>query len=204
MKKILILSIVSLSALTMKAQVKFGIKAGVNLSKFTGSDAKMDGTSPKFKTGFTGGALVKIPVNEMLSVQPELLYSMEGSRYEEDGAKFTYKTDYINIPVMVQYNNPSGFYAETGPQVGFLASAKARIKTGSIDASEDAKDNFKGINFAWGLGAGYKLHNGFGIGARYNFGLANIADGEENDDTKVQLSGLHVGVFYTFGAGSKK
>src|SRR5436190_7695965 len=99
MKKILILSIVSLSAITMQAQIKFGVKAGANFSKFGGKGAKDEGASPKFKAGFTGGGLVNIPINEMLSVQPEVLYSMEGSKYEIGGEKFTYNMDYVNIPV---------------------------------------------------------------------------------------------------------
>ena len=117
------------------------------------------------------------------------------SRYEESGEKAVYKTDYINIPVMVQYN-ASGFYGETGPQVGFLISAKGD----NGDVSVDIKDNFKSINFSWGVGLGYRMTNGFGVGARYNIGIANIAD---DDDTKLKLGGFHLGVSYTFGGSSK-
>ena len=193
MKKILFLSVFTAAAFIGQAQIKFGIKAGANFSKFSGDDAKMEDVSPKFLTGFAGGGLVNISLNEMFSVQPEVLYSMEGTMYKESGEKATYKTDYINIPVLFQYNNPSGFYAETGPQVGFLMSAK--VSYGGVSA--DAKDSFKKINFSWGLGAGYKLSNGLGIGARYNLGLANIVDG----DGSVKVGGFHVGLSYTFGTG---
>lgn len=193
MKKLFFVSLFTVAAVTMNAQVKFGIKAGANFSKFSGSDAKLGDVSPKYKIGFTGGGLVNIPVNETFSVQPEVLYSMEGSKYEEDGDKLVYHTDYINIPVMVQYN-ASGFYGETGPQVGFLINAKGD----NGDVSVDIKDSFKSINFSWGVGLGYKLPNGFGVGARYNIGIANIADDE---DTKLKLGGFHLGVSYTFGGG---
>ena len=197
MKKIFFLALFAIvTVTTIQAQIKFGVKAGANFSKFSGSDAKLDDISPKFKVGFAGGGLVNIKINEMLSVQPELLYSMEGTKYSQDGDKLIYKTDYINIPIMVQYNTTSGFYAETGPQVGFLISAKAT----DGDNSVDVKDSFKGINFSWGVGLGYKLPAGIGIGARYNFGLANIVD---DGDSKVQLGGLHVGVFYTFGGSGE-
>ncbi len=96
-----------------QAQVKFGIKAGVNFYKFSGSDAKIGSVSPKFQPGVAGGAFANLTVSEQFSVQPELLFSMEGSKYEESGDKLMYKTNYLNIPVMAQYNNPSGFYAET-------------------------------------------------------------------------------------------
>jgi len=202
MKKILFLSVFTAAAFIGQAQIKFGIKAGANFSKFSGDDAKIEGISPKFRTGFAGGGLVNIGLSEMFSVQPEVLYSMEGALYKESGAKLIFKTDYINVPVLLQYNNPSGFYAETGPQIGFLMSAK--MSDG--DNSVDAKDGFKKINFSWGLGAGYKLSNGLGIGARYNLGLANIADNsdsEPGESGNIKLGGFHVGLFYTFGAGKE-
>ena len=202
MKKILFLSVFTAAAFIGQAQIKFGIKAGANFSKFSGDDAKYGGASPKFRTGFAGGGLVNIGLNEMFSVQPEVLYSMEGTMYKESGAKLIFKNDYINVPVLLQYNNPSGVYAETGPQIGFLMSAK--MSDG--DNSVDAKDGFKKINFSWGLGAGYKLSNGLGIGARYNLGLANIIDNsgsESGESSNVKLGGFHIGLFYTFGAGKE-
>ncbi|PVD50028.1 PorT family protein [Terrimonas sp.] len=197
MKKIIFLSVFTAAAFIGQAQIKFGIKAGANFSKFSGEDAKIEGLSPKFRTGFAGGGFVNIGLNEMFSVQPEVLYSMEGTTYKQSGDKpATYKTDYINIPVLVQYNNPSGFYAETGPQIGFLTSAKI----GYDGNSADIKEGFKNINFSWGLGVGYKLSNGLGIGARYNLGLTKIAD---NDDANIKIGGFHVGLSYTFGAGKE-
>jgi hypothetical protein len=202
MKQILFLSVFTAAAFIGQAQINFGIKAGANFTKFSGDDAKLEDISPKFRTGFAGGGLVNIGLGETFSVQPEVLYSMEGSVYKADGETATYKTDYINVPVLLQYNNPSGFYAETGPQVGFLMSAKGSYGGVSVDI----KDSFKKINFSWGLGAGYKLSNGLGIGARYNLGLANIAsnsDSEPGESSNVKLGGFHVGLFYTFG-GSKE
>jgi len=61
--------------------------------------------------------------------------------------------DYVNIPVLFKYNNPGGFFAETGPQLGFLISAKA--KSGSV--SFDAKSNYKSTDFSWAIGAGYLI-----------------------------------------------
>lgn len=191
MKRLFFLAAFVTAAMFSNAQIKFGVKAGANFYKFSGDDADFAGVSPKLKVGFAGGGMVNIPVNSTFSVQPELLYSMEGTKYEEGGDKLLYKTDYINVPVLFQYNS-SGFYAETGPQVGFLASAK--ISDG--DNSEDVKDSFKSINFSWAIGLGYKMSSGFGIGARYNLGLANVID---SDEANIKLGGFHVGVFYLFG-----
>lgn len=199
MKKVFVLvaAVVLVSAVqAQKGSIKFGVKAGANFYKFSGDDADFGDVSPKIQVGIAGGGLVNIPVSDMFSVQPEVLFSMEGTKYEESGDKLMYKTNYINIPVLFQYNNASGFYAETGPQIGFLMSAKAD----DGDNSTDVKDSFKGTNFSWALGLGYKMKSGFGFGARYNLGLGNIVD---ESDIDIKLGGFHVGVFYLFG-GEKK
>lgn len=201
MKKVL-LAIVFLTAgaIASQAQIKYGLKAGANFYQIGGSDADDFKEDRKMKIGLAGGAFVNIPINETFSVQPELLYSMEGNlqKYEEMGVdvKTSYNLSYINIPVLVQYN-ASGFYAETGPQIGFLMSAKGKVEVdGEEVADEDIKESLKSINVSWAIGLGYKLKSGIGFGARYNLGLTSIADA---DDTKVTSSGFHVGISYTFG-----
>lgn len=204
MKRIIVLSVFTLTAFTIQAQIRFGAKAGANFSTLTGSDATMDGNvSPKYKTGFAGGALVNVPLSNQFSLQPEVLYSMEGARYKEGEIKMDYKINFINIPVFAQYNHSSGFYAETGPQFGLLTSAK--ISSG--DYSMSIKDNMKKFNLSWGFGAGYKLSSGLGIGARYQLGLTSIAEGDSDGEgdaaADVKSSGFHIGLFYTLSAGGK-
>jgi hypothetical protein len=175
--------------------VKFGVKGSANFYKFGGSDGS-DIEDQKMKVGFNAGGIANIPVSEMFSIQPELLFSNQGTAQEVGGETLKWDLNYINVPVMAQYNNPSGFYAETGPEFGFLMSAKAKFD----GESEDIKEFFSGFNLSWGLGAGYKLPSGLGFGARYNLGLTSIAD---DSDSKVTNNGFTVGLFYMFG-GSKK
>ena len=55
---------------------KFGIKGGLNLTNLH-SDNFSDS---HLKTGFHVGVFSKIPVTPGFSVQPELLYSLKGSK----------------------------------------------------------------------------------------------------------------------------
>jgi hypothetical protein len=187
MKKFLLFAAFAVTGFAVNAQTKFGVKAGANFATWTGSDA--DGA--KMKVGFNVGGLANIHLSSMFSVQPELLFSGTGPKF--DGGK--YNTAYIDIPVMLQYNNPSGFYAEVGPKIGFLVSAKAKIDGGG---STDVKDQFKSTDFSLALGLGYAMKSGFGIGGRYNLGLSDIVDG-----ANAKNSVIAVGVFYNFG-GTKK
>ncbi len=184
MKKVLLsLVVIATTVLASQAQVSYGAKAGANLYNFSGDDA--EGLDSKI--GFNVGGFVNIPVSETFSVQPELVFSAEGAKASEgDG---TLNLNYLNIPIMLQYNTPSGFYAEAGPQIGLLMSAKAKLD----GESEDIKDSFKGTNISVGVGLGF--------GARYNLGLGNILDSDGGD---LKLGGFQLGVSFKFGGSSKE
>lgn len=191
MKRSLLLFAFTLAIATIsQAQVRIGLKGGVNLANLNA-----DGFDTKMKIGFNAGAIAKFSVTSAFSIQPELLYSSQGTSIEELDAKL--ELNYINIPVMFQYN-VAGFILETGPQMGVLASAKVKAN----GQSEDMKDLYKSIDFSWGIGAGYQMSgSGLGITARYNIGLSSIA--EEGGDVSVKNSVIQLGFFYMLGRPSK-
>ena len=184
MKKIILFAAFVVVAFATQAQVKFGTKSGLNLSTWTG-----DVDDLKMKPGFYVGGLANISVANQFSIQPELLVSAEGAK-EGDGS---INTMFINIPVMAQYNTPSGFYVEAGPQLGFLLSAKA--KAGG--ESEDIKEFLNTTNFGASFGAGFNMGSGLGFGARYNLGLSNAA--KDAGDSKIKTSNISIGLHYNFG-----
>lgn len=194
MRKIFLVAVMAVSAMAVNAQATFGLKAGANFSnlKSTGDESESLDT----KVGLNIGALANIPVSSMFSVQPELVFSMEGAKDEAEGEDYKLNLNYLNVPVLLQYN-ASGFIAETGPQVGFLMGAEAKID----DLDVDVKDQFETINLSWAIGLGYKMPSGFGVNARYNLGLSNLAKEAEGDD-KIKANTIQVGVFYTFGGGA--
>ncbi|MCV5968839.1 PorT family protein, partial [Lactococcus petauri] len=77
-----------------------------------------------------------------------------------------YNLNYINVPLMLQFNK-SGFFAEAGPQVGFLVTGKVKTTDGTNTEEMDVKDELNAIDFGVNLGAGYITNSGFGFGARY-------------------------------------
>src|SRR5258708_5564415 len=132
MKKALFLFLCASSLVISQAQTRFGIQAGANFANLTGSDV----TGAKMKVDFNAGAFANIPLSSMFSFNPEVLYSGQGAKF--DGGKIN--LNYINVPVLIQYNNPSGFFAETGPQIGFIMSAKEKADGGG---TTDIKDQVK-------------------------------------------------------------
>ena len=82
---------------SLRAQdFKFGAKAGVNSATDTG-DGEFD-TGATARTGIHLGGVVQMEINEKLTVQGELLYSMQGFKDE-----VTHKLDYINLPIAINY-----------------------------------------------------------------------------------------------------
>jgi hypothetical protein len=91
-----------------------------------------------------------------------------------------------------------GFFLQTGPQYGFLMSAKAKD-----GGTTDVKDQFKTGNFSWAFAAGYDTKGGLGFYARYNLGLSKIAD----DGSDVKTGTFQFGLRYTLhgsGGGGEK
>lgn len=203
MKKIILTAIVVMTFGFANAQeVKYGVKGGLNLSSLSGDTEGMD---LKSKFGFHAGAFVEIKFSEKFALQPELLYSTQGTRFDDievDGyeAKTCFNLDYINVPVMFKYFATEKFFVEAGPQIGFLTSAKARIKVDdlNVDNKQDIKENFESIDFGLNFGAGYEFTENIFASARYNLGLANIAKTEAGDDSKVHNGVFSVSVGYKF------
>src|SRR5687768_4209669 len=139
MKKVFLSFFLAASFYGASAQVQFGVKAGANLATLTGDDVE----DVKSKIGFNAGVFAEIPVSEQFSVKPELVYSLQGAKSDGDGdAKIN--LSYINLPILAKYNISEGFFAEAGPQIGFLTTAKAKSDAGDFDI----KDGFKSVDFA--------------------------------------------------------
>jgi Outer membrane protein beta-barrel domain len=198
MKKVVLVLAVIAIGFAAEAQVKFGVKAGLNAYNFSGDDTE-DGDF-ETKIGFHVGGLVNVPISDKFSFQPELIFSTEGSKISEGDDRINFNLNYINIPLLAQFNSASGFYAEAGPQIGLLMSAKTDSKIGGVSSDEDIKDQLHSTNFSFAIGAGYKLASGLGFGARYNLGISNIVDESDSD---LKVGGFQVGLSYTFGGGKK-
>jgi opacity protein-like surface antigen len=207
MKKIILSAIAVMTFAFVNAQdVKYGVKGGVNISNFSGDT---DGTDLKSRVGFNIGGFVEIKFSEKFALQPEILYSTQGTKFKNVGAEvggsfytgdINFNLAYINIPVMFKYYGTKKFSIEAGPQIGFLTSAKSKTKLDGFNRTNqiDVKDIFESIDFGLNLGAGYDFTENISVGARYNFGLANIAKTEAGDNTKLHNSVFSFSVGYKF------
>ena len=194
MKKLILLVAIALIGFNVNAQgVDFGVKAGANFANIGGDETDDYGSRTSFHFGVTAG----IAVSDNFSVQPELVYSSQGATFDFEGIDGDVQLNYLNLPIMAQFQVADGFSVEVGPQFGFLMSANLKVD----DEEEDIKDELKGLDLAAGIGVNYAMASGLNFGARYNLGLSNVNDGD--DDIKNQNNVIQVSIGYRFGGGSK-
>jgi hypothetical protein len=178
----------------------FGVKAGLNLANVMGDDAE----ETSMKVGAVGGVFMCYDITEIFALQPELLFTMKGAKYDEGDTTMSWKTSYIEIPVLFRVNLPTEgkikpmLYA--GPALGILMSAK--------DEDEDVKDYLKtmDIGVVAGAGVAYQLEKGaISFEARYEIGMSTVYDltdeeleGREQPDLKNSVISFMVGYGFAF------
>jgi hypothetical protein len=163
MKKLMMIAIMMIAAVSAKAQNEVGqvsIKpmAGINLATMTKAD------NAKTRVGLAAGLDFEYGVAENFGISAGVLYSMQGAKIEGligGNDKVTMKLDYINIPVLANFYIVKGLAIKAGVQPGFNVQKKL----------DDAKlDDVKGFALSVPVGLSYEFANVV-LDARYNWGL---------------------------------
>ena len=160
-------------ATTASAQFKFGIVAGMNMSKLSFDDGKY--FNSEHRAGWYVGPRVwfNIPIVG-LGVNASAQYSQRRMNVKsgdgEDAVSDSKNLNTIEIPINVRYTLGLGsiasVYAETGPQFGF--------NVGNKTVSEVAK--FKSSNVTWNVGIGARVLGHLEAGVGYNIALSNFGE----------------------------
>ena len=184
------LSLLLVSVANAQHHPHWGFKGGLNLS-----DLIYEGnTNPDIKPSVYLGALAHVHLSRHFALQPELYFSAQGASFDAN-PDYKINLSYINLPILVQFMAGTGFRLQTGPQIGGLLSAKNK----KGNTSTDIKDNLNKIDFSWAFGASYVSNSGLGFDARYNLGISNV---NENNNNKIRNSVIQLGLFYQLRVSS--
>lgn len=195
MKKLFLFTVIAFLSFTIAQSQEFrlGAKAGINVASLGGDSYGVGSLGSR--VSFHVGGLAEIPLVGKFSLQPELLFSSEGSNYTFTGLDDNLKLDYVRVPVLAKYYIIEGLTAEAGPVFGVLVNAKN-------DDGDDIKENFKSFDAAFGIGASYRLDMGVFFSLRYNKGLLNVNEDYEDEGItysyKNQSNVFQVSAGYTF------
>lgn len=191
-KRIFIVAFLAVYISNTNAQdVRFGVKAGVNYS-----DVASDEFDNEPLTSFHLGGAMEALYSEKISLQTEILYSEQGFKTEDANEQTTYKLSYLNVPVMVKYFVTKVLILEAGPQIGFLNTAKIITESEGNSSTTDIKEGLRSNDLCLNVGIGYQLKNGWNIGARYNWGISNIAKDQLNQNLKNRVLQLSIGYLF--------
>ena len=191
MKKIfgaLLIAVCIGMAMPAQAQIHFGVKGGVNLSK-----ASLSNVGDNFKkdnfTGFFIGPMAEFNIPIVgLGVDASLLFAQRGIKVSSGNDEYTIKQNGLDIPVNLKYNiglgSLLGIYIAAGPDFYFDFEKKSGI---------DKKKAEVGIN----VGAGVKLMNHLQVGANSNIPLSDTAK-FEGTDASYKTKTWQVSVAYIF------
>lgn len=180
-------------------KLTIGPVAGLNFATWGGSDAS--GISSR--TSFMGGGFLTVQLGGLFWFRPEVLFSQKGWKESDQGATVTFKTDYVEVPLLLGLTVPvqgSGIrpmiYA--GPSVSFNMNCKLTGEQGGTSVDVQCDDplfeqalgetiKMKGVDFGilFGGGLGFPVGPGeLAVGVRYDLGLVKIVDVTGDPDVK--------------------
>ena len=170
--------------------VRFGLKAGANLSNISGDVIQQDQYKNRF--GFQGGAMLNLGLidDDFLAIQLEALYSQKGFKYADQQFTLggsTYRNtgnvryDYLDIPVLLRLKT-GGVFFEAGPQYSYLlniSNNRSFTQNGNVIAGASSTtsnlDNVRRSELGYAAGLGFQAESGFLIGLRYNGAFTDFA-----------------------------
>jgi opacity protein-like surface antigen len=203
MKRILVLAAGLFFAGAVQAQepVKFGIKGGVNLSNIIKDDGD-NNFDTKMNTGFNVGVTMDLPLGDVFSFTPEVLYATKGYKLKSDLGEFKQTTSFIDIPVLATIKlGESGLNLVAGPQVSFLLSTKNKLDTGFGDVQsevDEESDQFKKSLVSGVVGLRYDVSENFDIHGRYALDFQKINENGSNNTPEYKNQVFSIGVGYKF------
>ena len=155
----------------------YGLRLSMNLSTVSCDDSYLDGGD--IQAGLNIGALVGFQLSPQAPVYLEsgLFYTEKGGKGKNQGKKFIYNLNYLEVPVVIKYKfDVDGDFSVHPFAGGYMAwGIGGRIKNyGDRETYKTfCEDNFKRFDGGIRLGCGFEYQILYGEMA-YDLGIANI------------------------------
>lgn len=156
-----------------------GIKGGLNLSNLYANDVDDDNARVGWHAGFYG----QIFASEAFAIQPEVNFSTKGTgvtRIDATSARYEshFNLSYIDIPILAIFKLGEVAEIHAGAYWAYLLGANIRNNNNDPNNEFDTIDRRNFDDWDYGLvgGIGFNLGTGAQLGARYNYGLNEIAN----------------------------
>ena len=163
-------------AIPAQAQIKFGVKGGLNVSKLHLSEETFKSDN---RTGFFIGPTAEFTLPLLgLGIDASAMYNQFGVDSEEGTSTKKSIEIPINLRWTVGFSSLIGAYVAVGPQFGF--------NVGDKSITTDYEDwDFKTAQLSVNIGAGATILNHLQVSANYNLACSKAADLTINDNQKI-------------------
>jgi hypothetical protein len=165
-----------------------GAKGGINVFKISGQSF-----SQEFKFGYSLGAFADLNFGKIWGIQPELLWSQTNTQTTNNFNQIyggvvgeDIALNYLTIPILLTFRPIPLISFQAGPQFGILINQDSNLFDNGTNA-------FKRGDLAILLGAQLNLGRLI-AGARYQIGLTDINDIDNQDTWKNQGFQLYIGI----------
>lgn len=182
--KLSILTLLSFLSIIASAQIKYGVKAGLNVSKIKTTSLYPTSIQEQgFRAGLHIGGFFNYGISEDLSMGTELQYNQMGESFRIviptsgsvsdplPGSRSdvqTFTLHYVSIPVIAKYNFDD-FALSGGFQMSYLLKAKSSVTDNS------SASGLNKLEYGILIDGEYHISNSIGVSARYYNGISNIS-----------------------------
>ena len=155
------------------AQIKFGLKGGVNVTDMSLNSSVFDASN---RTGFFVGPTIKVQLPLVgLGIDASALYDQREAKIKVGNTttKETLRSQAINVPINLRYGwglSSMANFLFAGPQFGFNVGDKDQKIT------ESSTWSVKNSNFSLNFGAGVTLLSHLQLTANYNVVCGKTSD----------------------------
>jgi len=196
------------STTTTTGGVRWGLKVGVNLPKYSYHLDDEENPETKTATNFHVRGFVDLPVSTMFSIQPGVAVEGKGGKLvDTENAEIKQNTMWVEVPVNLVGKIPLGvtgsnIYLGAGPYAALGISGETKYKLGDTETKTDVKfgddEDLKSLDLGVNFMGGVHLGSGFLIGAQYGLGLNDLRPKGEGGDGKVTNRVLSFSVGFLF------
>lgn len=159
----------------------WGPRAGLNISSLTKT------TFAKARARANFGMMAGYKINDLVGLQAEALYSMQGSKMTNQDDVYSY--NYFKIPVLAKVFLIGGLNIEAGLSFNWLVRARhkwtdevydAEGNVSTIDLTENLMNDRRRFDLTIPVGVNYQFSKLFDIGVRYDISTIRVAEDATN------------------------
>jgi hypothetical protein len=186
MRKIALIFIIACVFIPLRAQFRYGIQGGLNVTTQIAKNYTADYAKNLFLYGFNAGPAIDYMWGRHFSLHSGVILENKGTRGHVEAANrsadVVNRLLYIDIPLLARWNFKTGeivIFLEAGPYVGYGLSGKAKIetadtsKTWDINWGKGPQDDFKRFDYGAIGGTGIEWKR-FSLEGCFAYGIANI------------------------------